>query len=157
MRSSSSPMIVDFPSSPRQPSTTTANTAQKSVRFAGMCEMVVFKVHPVVPSQLWYSSEDYSELLHQQRWESRMALNDSQLDTMTEDKICFCVGLEKALSPDHACRVKNHQRQHANIILSSQDLCTPEVLSRISMHSSKDARVRAHKLAVNYYAYAQER
>jgi len=87
-----------------------------------------------------------------------MALTtDSQHDTMTEDKICFCVGLEKALSPDHARRVKNHQRQHANIILSSQDVCTTEVLGRIAMHSSKQARVRAHKLAVNYYAYAQER
>ena len=133
--SSPPPMIVDFPSLPRQPSTT---AEQKSVRFAGMCEMVVFKVHPVVPSQLWYSSEDRVQLLRQQRWESRMALTDSQLDNMTEDKISYCVGLEKALSPDHARRVKNHQRQHANIILSSQDVCTPELLSRISMHSSKD-------------------
>ena len=87
-----------------------------------------------------------------------MALTtDSQHDTMTKDKISYCVGLEKALSPDHARRAKNHLQQHANIILSSQDVRTPEVLSRIAMHSSKDARMRAYKLAVNYYAYAQER
>ena len=125
------------------------------VRFAGFSEMVVFEVHPVIQSKLWYSSEDTSELLRQQILESRMALTEAQDDTITEDTISFCVGLEKALSPTHARHFKNHQRQHANIIISNQDVYTPEVLSEISMHSSRHSHKRAHKLAVNYFSYAQ--
>ena len=154
--SSPSPLIVEFPSSPRQ--ATTATTDNKSVHFEEYCQGIVFKVHPVNRSQLWYSSEDYSELLRQQVLESKMALTaDSQDDTITDDKLSYCVGLEKALSPARARRIKDHQRQHANIIISSQAACTPEVLSWISMNSSKQARMRAHKLAVTYYSYAQER
>ena len=55
------------------------------VRFAGFSEMVVFEVHPVIQSKLWYSSEDTSELLQQQILESRMALIED--DTITEDTI----------------------------------------------------------------------
>ena len=153
MSSSSSPSIVDFPSLPRQ---TTADKEKKRVRFAGFSEMVVFEVHPVIQSKLWYSSEDTSELLRQQIFESRMALIEAQVDSITEDTISFCVGLEKALSPTHARHVKNHQRQHANFISSNQDAYTPEALSRISMLNSRHSRMRAHKLAVNYYAYSQE-
>ena len=133
------------------------NKEKKMVRFAGFSEMVVFEVHPVIQSKLWYSSEDTSELLRQQILESRMALTvtEAQDDTITEDTISFCVGLEKALSPTHARRVKNHQRQHANFIISNQDAYTPEALSRISMHNSRHSRMRAHKLAVNYFSYAR--
>ena len=81
-----------------------------------------------------------------------MALTEAHL---TEDTISFCVGLEKALSPTHARRVKNHQQQHANFIVSNQDAYTPEALSRISIHSSRHSRMRAHKLAVNYFSYAR--
>ena len=99
MSSSSSPSIVDFPSLPRQ---ATSNKEKKGVRFAGFSEMFVFEVHPVIRSKLWYSSEDTSQLLRQQILESRMALTEVQDDTITEDTISFCAGLEKALSPTHA-------------------------------------------------------
>ena len=150
MSSSSLPLIDDLPSLPRQ---ATADKEKKSVRFEEFSEMVVFEVHPVIRSKLWYSSEDTSQLLQQQILESRMAL--LQDDTITEDTISFCVGLEKALSPTHARRVKNHQRQHANFIISNQDAYTPEALSQISMRSSRHSRMRAHKLAVNYFSYAR--
>ena len=149
MSSSSSPSIVDFPSLPRQ---ATSNKEKKGVRFAGFSEMFVFEVHPVIRSKLWYSSEDTSQLLRQQILESRLALTEAHL---TKDTISFCVGLEKALSPTHARHFKNHQRQHANIIISNQDVYTPEVLSEISMHSSRHSHKRAHKLAVKYFSYAR--
>ncbi|KAL7553020.1 hypothetical protein ACHAWF_016901 [Thalassiosira exigua] len=57
---------------------------------------------------------------------------------------------KKLLSNDRAMLVTQRRRVHADTVISSQNACTADELSRISMESSKQARKVAQELADGY-------
>ena len=165
-----SPLIVDFPPSARHTSTTAATIKKekKNVRISEYAELYYIQqdYDTVDPSDLWYTPQDKVQLKKQlayDAYQARKALIESPNHTITEDRLCACIGLESVLSTlsttqsQHATPTHRHRRaQHSTTIVSMQDTCSDEDLRQISLQSSKHTRRRAHKLAVTYAASGQK-
>ena len=168
-----SPLIVDFPASARHTSTTAATTIMKNnkhttIRISEYAELYYIQqdYDTVDPSDLWYTPQDKVQLKKQLAYDAyrtRKALIESPDHTITEDRLCACIGLESALSTlsttqsQRATPTHRHKRaQHSTTIVSMQDTCSDEDLRQISLQSSKRTRRRAHKLAVTYAAGGQQ-
>ena len=169
-----SPLIVDFPPSARHTSTTAATTIMKNnkhttIRISEYAELYYIQqdYDTVDPSDLWYTPQDKVQLKKQLAYDAyraRKALIESPNHTITEDRLCACIGLESVLSTLSTTQSQRatttHRRaqkaQHSTTIVSMQDTCSDEDLRQISLQSSKHTRRRAHKLAVTYAASGQK-
>ena len=168
-----SPLIVDFPPSARHTSTTAATMKKEkkhtTVRISEYAELYYIQqdYDTVDPSDLWYTPREKVQLKKQLAYDAyrtRKALIESPDHTITEDRLCACIGLESVLSTLSTTQSQRatttHRRaqkaQHSTTIVSMQDTCSDEDLRQISLQSSKRTRRRAHKLAVTYAAGGQQ-
>ena len=161
-----SPLIVDFPPSARHTSTTAATIKKekKNVRISEYAELYYIQqdYDTVDPSDLWYTPQDKVQLKKQlayDAYQARKALIESPNHTITEDRLCACIGLESVLqstTQSQRARTTHRRAQHSTTIIAMQDTCSDEDLRQISLQSSKHTRRRAHKLAVTYAASGQK-
>ena len=74
---------------------------------------------------------------------------------LTNDEICACSGVEVYLSrdvPRRLQKIMNSRDAHVKKVLSAQKHgCNVDGIARVSMKSSRAARVRSHDLAVTLY------
>ena len=107
----------------------------------------------------WYSKEDEASFRRQRFHDVVNCSSMLMQDCDNEDNLynlIQCVGIDQFLSEDIAqnCReIQQAKLDHKNLVLKAQALQRkygihrPEDLARISMHSSRVAKERAHKVA----------
>eukprot|EP00956_Cyclotella_meneghiniana_P035059 scaffold110880_cov34-Cyclotella_meneghiniana.AAC.2 len=148
------PLIVDFPTSHE-------TRAFKTVCFSRTSTMKLIPYHTQDEKFLgWYSKEDEAAFKHQRSLDvikfSAMLMQDGDHNDYN-DKLIQCAGINQFLSEDILQRYKELQQarlDHEYAVLKAQDLqrklgiCRPEDLARISIHSSRAAKERAHQVAL---------
>ena len=162
MSQNQSPLIVDFPPTPRRisvDSETTASSSPARVRFSPTSHLVFYEAQDIKPCLMFYSSEE-KKIFKKKAIRDALALQkiiyssrNSQVLYEDERFGKYCIGVEKLIVQGMPRHIEEYKRRHAHTVLSSQHACaTVEELSLVSQESSKPARIVAQKLAANVAA-----
>ena len=148
------------------------NTDQSSpkrclVSFSEMTQVVT--VEPPAPpdaENIWHSKQDkalFKRALVNDVRRISSRLSDTPRDSVPQDELYECLGLECLLSPELLARSVEGRRLHTDAILSEQahqrvfanddEEDDGSYLSYMSAVSSKPTRERAHQLAVGYWNF----
>ena len=150
-------MGVGFPTQPRA-SPRKQRREQKKVTFASFSEMAIIPQDEAAAKA--YSEDDIRNfkqalLLDVLRLRHEFA-SAPPTQNISQELLCRCRGLDHLISQDALINIMAARQAHVVVVLeehSNQDrdnLCDEEELSRVSMGSSRWARVRAEQLAVGY-------
>ena len=150
--STAHPLIVDFPNN------TLERDATKTVRFSATSTMKLVR-YPTHDEKVarWYSKHD-ENAFKRRRWRDvrKYSAMLIQEDSDHKGKIIHCVGIDHLLSQDiqtESEKIMKARLDHLTLVLNVQELqrrhsiCEPEDVARISAHSSRVAKERAHKVA----------
>jgi hypothetical protein len=145
-------MSVDFPTQP-----TRQSREQKKVTFASFSEMVIIPQDEAAAKA--YSEDDirhFKQALLLDVLRLRHEFASAPAQNISQEQLCRCRGLEHFLSQDALMNITAARRAHVVVVLEEErnqdqrNTLDEDELSRVSMGSSRWARVRAEQLAVGY-------
>ena len=145
-------MIVDFPSS-------SSNLSKPRVTFSEYSQLsLIPKADECTQDSTWHTREQqqsFTESTMAQTRRLRNLLADTPPESITQQDLYECVGLENLLSSEISRKVVLRKRAHVDLILSVQrshhGACyKAEKIAFASMHSSRWSRERAANLAASY-------
>ena len=144
-------LIAVFPTALPPMEDETSASAIKTVRFSRKSTSIQISYRTQEKALGWYSKEDQSLFRRQRKHDVHKCLAMLMQDCYDEDILIQCVGIDQFLSEDipQRCREIHQARlDHKNLVLNAQGgIRRPEDLARISMHSSRVDKERAHKVA----------
>lgn len=155
-------LIVDFPSEKEQP----VRKHMKAVRFSETSSMKLMR-YPTKEenARKWHTKADEKGFKHR-RWQdvakcSAMLLEtpqENEDESTNKEKLMRCLGLEHLLARDIFQKSKEvvmAREHHRNVVLNVQQfqrrhhIYSPEDLATMAKTSSREARKRAHRNALN--------
>jgi len=164
--SSSSKLIVDFPTQPRHHQTPISKKQKekKTVRFVEYSELALFEPYHTTMNcnKLWYNEDDKIEFKRQRLediiFTHKMVAANKKLHgiSITREQLYRSIGVEKMVNREKALGIAHHQRRHSKTIVLKQDTCTPNELCKMARQSSKQSRLRACLVASTWAKYSIE-